>query len=209
MTPSLLPFALGGLTWNAAEYAIHRWVGHGPKRKRASTLPGRATPSGLAGEFSTEHLAHHADPSYFAPSSHKALAAVAVISMLGPAASSLAGRRRGWSYALGFTVMYLGYEVLHRRVHTHPPTSAYGRWRRRHHLQHHHRSPKDNHGVTSPLFDYVFGTAVPLQRVKVPRRQAPAWMLDDAGEVKPEYADDYELVGTRARPEASNEAPNS
>jgi hypothetical protein len=44
----------------------------------------------------------------------------------------------------------------------------------------------------------VFGTAVPLQRVKVPRRQAPAWMLDEAGEVRAAYADDYELVGTRA-----------
>jgi hypothetical protein len=202
---SLLSFALGGATWNAAEYAIHRWVGHGPKRKRATTLLGRLTPAGLGGEFNTEHLAHHADPTYFAPSSHKAAAAVAVVSMVGPLASALVGRRRGWSYAVGFSVFYLGYEVLHRRVHTHPPTIWYGRWRRRHHLQHHHRSPKDNHGVTTPLFDHVFGTAVPLQRVKVPRRQAPAWMLDEAGEIKADYTADYELVGTRATGETSHE----
>lgn len=198
MSISLGAFVLGGLGWNAAEYAIHRWVGHGPKRKRAKTLLGRVTPDGLAGEFNTEHLAHHADPMYFAPSSHKALAAVAAIGMMGPVAAALVGRRRGWSFALGFSAMYLGYEVLHRRVHTHPPTGWYGRWRRRHHLQHHHRSPKDNHGVTANLWDHVFDTAVPLQRVKVPRRQAPAWMLDDAGELRPEYAEDYELVGTRA-----------
>jgi hypothetical protein len=198
MIPSLGALALGALGWNAAEYAIHRWVGHGPKRKRAGTLLGRATPQGLAAEFSTEHLAHHADPTYFAPSSHKALAAVAAVGMMGPLASRVAGARRGWSFALGFSVMYLGYEVLHRRVHTHPPRGWYGRWRRRHHLQHHHRSPRDNHGVMAPLWDHVFGTAVPLQRVKVPRRQAPAWMLDAAGALRPEYTTDYELVGTRA-----------
>ncbi|MFO0628937.1 MAG: sterol desaturase family protein [Polyangiales bacterium] len=194
---SLLAAGLGVATWSAAEYALHRWIGHGPKRKRAASLLGRLTPAGILGEFNTEHLAHHADPIYFAPALHKAAGAVAVVSMLGPAASALAGRRAGWSFAAGFTAMYLGYELMHRRVHTHPPTGWYGRWRRRHHLQHHHRSPRDNHGVTSPIFDHVFGTAVPLQRVKVPRRQAPAWMLDDAGEVRPAYADDYELVGTR------------
>ena len=198
MIPSLAAMALGAVGWNAAEYAIHRWVGHGPRRKRAATLLGRVTLSGLAGEFNSEHLAHHADPMYFAPSSHKALAAVVGVGMMGPVASALVGRRRGWSFALGFSAMYLAYEVLHRRVHTHPPSGPYGRWRRRHHLQHHHRSPRDNHGVTANVWDHVFGTAVPLQRVKVPRRQAPAWMLDAEGEIKPEYVGDYELVGTRA-----------
>ncbi len=195
---SPLAFAAGALGWTAAEYALHRLVGHGPRRRRPARWYQRIAPSGLLAEFNEEHLAHHADPTYFAPSSHKAAAAVAVVSMVGPVASALVGRRRGWSYAVGFSLFYLGYEVLHRRVHTHPPTDWYGRWRRRHHLQHHHRSPKDNHGVTTPLFDHVFGTAVPLQRVKVPRRQAPAWMLDEAGEVRAAYADDYELVGTRA-----------
>lgn len=198
MKPSLPALALGALGWTAAEYALHRWVGHGPKRPRARSVFGRVTPAGLAAEFSTEHLAHHADPGYFAPSTHKAAAAAAVLGMMGPAVSALVGRRSGWSLALGFTAMYLGYEVLHRRVHTHPPTNAYGRWRRRHHLQHHHRSPRDNHGVCAPWWDQVFATAVPLRRVKVPRRQAPAWMLDDNAEIRPTYRDDYELVGTPA-----------
>jgi hypothetical protein len=194
-------FALGGAAWTASEYVIHRFVGHGPKRAPKASLLERLTPSGLAAEFNREHLAHHTDPSYFAPTSRKLLAAVAVIPTMGAALTPFVGPRRALSFALGFGAVYGAYELMHRRIHTHAPRGAYGKWMRRHHLYHHHRTPKMNHGVTTAIWDHVFGThsAGDREQVRVPRKSAPAWMVDPlSGEVRAEYAADYELVPRRA-----------
>jgi len=50
--------------------------------------------------------------------------------------------------------------------------------------------------VTTPLWDLVFATRLPVERVRVPRRLAMPWLVDAHGEVWPAYADDYELVGS-------------
>jgi hypothetical protein len=195
---SMLWMALGGITWSASEYAIHRFIGHGPKRTLKPTILEKLTPSGLAAEFNAEHLAHHATPSYFAPTARKVRAAAVAIPLLGGALTPIVGPRRALSFATGFSLVYGGYEVLHRWIHTRPPTTAYGRWARRHHLLHHHKTPRLNHGVTSPLWDIVSSSHVPAERIKVPRHVAPTWMVDADGSCRPEFADDYELVG-RAR----------
>ncbi|MBI2391172.1 MAG: sterol desaturase family protein [Deltaproteobacteria bacterium] len=196
-----LAFLAGALTWSASEYVIHRFVGHGRKRTRPRTIAAQLTPSGLAAAFNAEHLAHHADPSYFAPTSQKVAAAVVVTGTAAAVGSLLLGPRRGLSFAVGFGASYAAYEVLHRRVHTHPPRGRYGRWLRRHHLFHHHKTPRSNHGVTTPLWDRVFDTEVPVsERIRVPRRAAPPWMLDERGGLRPELAADYELVGAGDSP---------
>jgi len=202
MILSPVSFALGALGWSASEYCIHRYVGHGPRRKRKDSLLARITPAGLAAEFNEEHLAHHADPTYFAATSRKVLAAAAGIPMVGGALLPFVGARHAASFALGFGIAYGAYEVLHRRIHTHPPKGRYGRWARKHHLLHHHRTPRSNHGVTSPLWDLLTRTALPHDKVKIPRHVAPVWLADERGEVKPELRDDYELVG-KARPAPS------
>lgn len=186
--------ALGAASWSAAEYAIHRFVGHGPRRRRVGGLA-RFSPAGLLAEFNEEHVAHHADPSYFAPASHKALAAGVALTLIGAAGSAVVGPRRGLSFALGFAGAYIGYEIAHNRVHTHAPTGPAGRWRRKHHLYHHHRSPRANHGVTSPVFDRVFETHEPAGTVKVPAWMAPVWMVNESRTaVREAFAGDYELV---------------
>jgi hypothetical protein len=192
-------FLLGGAAWTASEYAIHRFVGHGPKRTPAATRLGRLTPRGLAAEFNREHLAHHTDPSYFAPTERKVLAAAATVPAIAAVLAPVIGPRRALSFAGGFAVTYGAYEVLHRRVHTHPPRGAYGRWLRRNHLHHHHRTPRANHGVTTPFWDHVALTHQPPERLRVPRRSAPPWLVGDDGRVRPELAADYELVGAGAR----------
>lgn len=199
-------FVLGAASWSASEYVIHRFIGHGPKRAPVASLLARLTPKGLAAEFNREHLAHHTDPMYFAPTERKVLAAAAAIPTIAGALLPVAGPRRATSFALGFATMYGAYEVIHRRIHTHPPKGPYSRWARRHHLYHHYKSPRANHGVTSPLWDHVFGTETPVGRIRVPRRSAPAWMMDDDGEVKPAYAKDYELVGGPAPAETAPRA---
>jgi sterol desaturase/sphingolipid hydroxylase (fatty acid hydroxylase superfamily) len=132
---------------------------------------------------------------YFAPWWQKALAALAASGLLLPLAVLAGGPAPGLAFTAGFIAMYLAYEVLHRRAHTRPPRGPYGRWRRRHHFAHHFLDPRRGQGVTSPLWDFAFGTRLPAARVRVPRRLAMPWLVDARGELRPEYADDYELVG--------------
>ncbi len=194
MKTSLVWLGLGGLAWSASEYAIHRFVGHGPKRTKPGRL-GLLTPGGFAYEFNREHLAHHADTTYFAPTWRKAIAGTTAIAALTALGTPLLGPRRARAFALGFGGVYLAYEVMHRITHTRAPRTRYGRWVRRHHLLHHHKTPRQNHGVTSPIWDHLFGTDLPHEKVRIPRHVAPAWLVDARGEVKAEYASEYELVG--------------
>ncbi len=177
----LVALSLGALGWTLAEYLLHRFVFHG----RSATRLG-----------AQEHRRHHAEVDYFAPWWQKALAALVVTAAMLPLSILAAGAASGWAFTAGFIVMYLGYEVLHRRAHTRPPRGPYGRWRRRNHFAHHFVDPRRGHGVTSPLWDLVFGTRLPLRRVAVPRRLAMRWLVDGEGELLPAYVGDYELVGS-------------
>ncbi len=191
---SPIAFALGAASWSLAEYSLHRFLGHAPRQ-----APGARRPGLLDGDFGSEHLAHHADTRYFTPTERKLKAAAVMIPAIGAFGSFLVGPRRAWSFALGFGLTYASYEITHRRTHTHAPRGPYSRWARRHHLYHHFQNPRANHGVTSPIWDHVFGTAEVPGVIKVPERHAPPWLFDPAtGEVAAEYARDYVVVRPRA-----------
>ncbi len=171
----------GAASWTAAEYGLHRFAMH--------EMRGRGLPS-------VEHLKHHADVTYFSPASKKMTSAVCTTAVVYPVAVAVADRRRATAFTVGLIAAYFTYEVAHRRTHTHPPRNRYGRWARRNHLHHHFGAPMDNFGVTTPVWDRLWGTHGPGV-VTVPRRMAPGWLLDDGGEVKAEFADDYVAKGAR------------
>jgi sterol desaturase/sphingolipid hydroxylase (fatty acid hydroxylase superfamily) len=177
---------VGAFTWTLLEYVIHRWAGHDKRFTRSV--------------FGVEHTAHHARGHYFAPSWKKGLAAVVVAGVaIGPAVA-VAGPSIGGAYVAGFVGFYLTYELLHRLNHVVPGRGPYGRWARRHHFWHHFHDPRSNHGVTSPIWDWVFGTYVAPGRVLVPERLAMPWLVDPAtGEVREGLAEDYGLrrIGER------------
>lgn len=179
-----LAFVLGAASWTAAEYLLHRFAMHELRGK------------GLA---SQEHLKHHADVTYFSPTSKKMLSAAGTTAVAFPAAAAVTDRRWAASFVAGLIAMYFGYEVLHRRAHTHPPRTGYGRWMRRSHMHHHFGAPMRNHGVTTPVWDKAFGTYQEPGVVTVPRRMAPVWMLDASGDVRPEFAADYRVKGGAGR----------
>lgn len=180
MLALVLAAALGAAGWTLLEYVLHRFVFHGASARRLGAA---------------EHRRHHAQVDWFAPWWQKALAAVAVTAAMLPLAVLAAGTAPGLSFTGGFVAMYLLYEVLHRRAHTRPPRGPYGRWRRRNHFAHHFVDPRRGQGVTTPVWDRVFGTRLPVARVPVPRRLAMPWLVDAAGELRPEFAADYALVG--------------
>jgi len=173
----------GALSWTVAEYGLHRFAMH--------QLRGRGLPS-------VEHLQHHADVTYFSPASKKLASAAATTAVAFPLASLLRGRRWATGFTVGMITTYFGYEVAHRRTHTHPPRGRYGRWARRSHLHHHFGAPMRNFGVTSPVWDKVLRTYDEPGIVTVPRRMAPVWMVDDDGQVRAEFAADYVVKGSRS-----------
>jgi len=177
----------GVVTWTFLEYVLHRFLGH----------DGRTQPN----FFSREHTRHHGEGDYFAPAWKKGVAALAATAVIAPAAILLAGAAAGSAYTAGLIGMYLAYEWLHLRAHIHPGVGRYGRFLRRHHFSHHFTDPKRNHGVTTPIWDLVFGTYARVDRIRVPRRLAMVWLVDPATrELRDAWAGTYELVGPEVRP---------
>jgi sterol desaturase/sphingolipid hydroxylase (fatty acid hydroxylase superfamily) len=171
---------LGAATWTLLEYMIHRWMGHDRRFRR--------TP------FGVEHIRHHAEGDYFAPTWKKLIAAGIFIAVLIGPAIAIAGRPLGTAYVLGLVSFYGVYEWLHRREHTHPGVGPYGRWARRHHFHHHFHDGRVNHGVTSPVWDFVFGTYRRPGMIRVPAKLCMAWLLDpETGDVRTELAATYQL----------------
>jgi sterol desaturase/sphingolipid hydroxylase (fatty acid hydroxylase superfamily) len=59
---------------------------------------------------------------------------------------------------IGFSLGYLAYDGTHYAIHHFRMSSTWGRWIKRHHMVHHHTGATARWGVSSPLWDWVFGT---------------------------------------------------
>ncbi|NVB42281.1 sterol desaturase family protein [Pseudenhygromyxa sp. WMMC2535] len=58
----------------------------------------------------------------------------------------------------GFAIGYLWYDMTHWWTHAGRARTRWGRMLRRHHMLHHFKDHEQYFGVSSPLWDYVFGT---------------------------------------------------
>jgi len=173
---------LGVATWTFVEYALHRFLGHDRR-----TMPNF---------FSVEHTRHHSLGDYFAPTWKKGLVAMAVATAIFALTRALVATPLATAFTVGFTGMYMTYEIVHRRAHTHAGIGRYGRRLRRHHFHHHFGNPRANHGVTSPLWDVVFGTHEPATQIRVPRKLAMRWLCDPSThDVATAFAGTYRIVG--------------
>ena len=144
---------LGVLIWTLLEYVLHRFIFHIQTPLRNPQL--RAV-------FNASHLGHHASPrdrgkvlvhTKFALTISAALYAVvyAVTRHSFSAAGVMAGIWAGFLY----------YEAVHYRVHFSLSGSGFVARQRRTHFYHHFTNNKRCFGVTSPIWDYVFRTALP------------------------------------------------
>ena len=175
---------LGVTGWSFSEYAIHHWAGHDRRW--------------LRNPFGVEHQAHHGRGNYFASWWKKFGAAAAVVAVLWIPATAIAGTLLGALFIAGFVGFYLYYEALHWMEHVWESTTRYGRWARRHHFFHHFHDPSRNHGVTSPVWDHVFGTNVEPDVIRVPEKLAPFWLVNpDTGDVWTHLQGEWELRRSR------------
>lgn len=187
----LVALTAGAALWTLAEYVLHRFAMH--------QLHGR-------GIMSREHLEHHVHSSW--SFSHTHLLSWAGMLLVGygawmPLVWWAVGPAAGIAVATGWAAGYFFYEHQHAMAHLRAPARRYDRWLRRHHFHHHFGHPMSNHGVTTLVWDKVFGTFEEPEQVRVPRRLVLPWLVDEDGELHEQYRRDYVLVGAASGDERS------
>ena len=151
---SILGLVLMGLVaWSVLEYALHRFVLH------------RLQP------FRRWHAEHHLRPTALIGTPTILTASLFSLLVLMPA-WLLGDRWQACALMLGVLSGYLAYAVTHHGVHHARRPSAWVLRRRRWHALHHQRpsAPEQAHahyGVTTGLWDHVFGSARRQELVKV------------------------------------------
>src|SRR3990172_5022542 len=58
----------------------------------------------------------------------------------------------------GFIIGYLAYDLIHYATHHFPMRWGFLKFLKRYHMMHHYKTPDARFGVSSPLWDKVFGT---------------------------------------------------
>lgn len=150
-------FVLGLLVWTLTEYLLHRFVFHyEPKTSFGKRL---------------HFLAHGVHHDF--PNDSLRLVMPPIISL------PLAALFYGLFYVLlgvtffppffaAFLVGYLCYDMIHYATH-HASMKAtpLGLWLKQHHMRHHYQMDTLYYGVSTPLWDYVFGTMWPGKQSSV------------------------------------------
>lgn len=68
-----------------------------------------------------------------------------------------------WPVFAGTAAGYVAYDWTHYYTHHFNPKGGPGKWLKRYHMLHHHDSPNHRYGITTPLWDLVFGTYLGLK----------------------------------------------
>ena len=143
----LLVFS-GFLSWGLTEYILHRFVFH----LGSHQILGRKL-------VYAPHQSHHENPKATDPLFASLLISVPIASVYFLVARVALGSWSAASYLfIGLIAGYFCYEWLHFQAHHRKPRLRIFRYLKRYHLLHHHRTPDSRFGVTSPVFDLLFGT---------------------------------------------------
>ncbi|HEX4242065.1 MAG TPA: sterol desaturase family protein [Steroidobacteraceae bacterium] len=149
--------AAGLLLWTLMEYALHRVALH------------------RMAYFSPMHGLHHASPLDLIGTPTWVSVSVLCAGILIPAWACL-----GFNVADGLTIGvmlgYWWYGIVHHVIHHHAssPSSSYFNELRAWHMRHHYSPKRGNFGVTTGLWDHVFGTAIAARKGGVElRKSAP------------------------------------
>jgi sterol desaturase/sphingolipid hydroxylase (fatty acid hydroxylase superfamily) len=150
--PILIGYLGGILVWSLAEYLLHRFLFHfepsHPALQRAWYLI---------------HGVHHEQPQcktrLVMPPILSIPLALLFYGLFHFVVGSLLGIPR-WTAPLfaGFITGYLIYDMTHYATHHLAMRWGVLKFVKRYHLLHHYKTPDDRFGISSPLWDYVFGT---------------------------------------------------
>ncbi|MEA5079878.1 MAG: sterol desaturase family protein [Anaerolineaceae bacterium] len=153
--PFFIPisFLAGLFLWTLAEYTLHRFVFHfEPKSEQAKRI------------VFLFHGIHHAQPQIKTRLVMPPIVSIPLALVFYGLFSLVLGllfKMPQWigpTFA-GFIVGYLAYDLTHYATHHFPMRSGAAKFLKRYHMLHHYKTPDKRFGVSSPLWDYVFGTS--------------------------------------------------
>lgn len=158
---------VGVLSAPLLEYAWHAWIAHG--RFGGGKIPSRK-----------DHLDHHRTAYEVEPPWQEIRRNIVGVMLVDGVVSGLAWFAVGPAFAAGLglslAAAYCTITFSHARMHERAPRTAAEAWMWRFHWHHHAVDPRVNHGLTSPLCDFVFRTAVVPERVLIPAWMRPKWL---------------------------------
>lgn len=166
----ILSFFTGMLAWSLFEYVIHRYVFHFiAHSRRANRI------------VYVIHGNHHEYPRdrerLFMPPLPSLMIATALFSMSYGFAWLLGIPAAAFSFFPGFLLGYLMYGTMHYAIHAwNPPFKWMKPLWRNHHL-HHYKNEEKGFGVSSTLWDHVFGTMFDLKKEKEDKEKVQELMF--------------------------------
>jgi len=139
---------IGGLLlWTLAEYLLHRYLFHY---------------SGPRGWQRRMHFVIHGVHHDFPQDSDRLVMPLGASIPMGvlfyAAFRAVLGTILVDPVFIGFGLGYLAYDGTHYAIHHFRMSSRWGKWIKRHHMIHHHTGAHARWGVSSPLWDFIFGT---------------------------------------------------
>jgi sterol desaturase/sphingolipid hydroxylase (fatty acid hydroxylase superfamily) len=147
-----LGLLIGLVLWTFAEYTLHRFVFHfDPKSER------------LAKFWFMFHGVHHVQPQLktrlVMPPAVSIPLAVLFYFFYKLLIGTIFGAPQ-WVDPVftGFMLGYFIYDMIHYWTHHWPMRWGYLKYLKRYHMMHHFKTPQARFGVSSPIWDVVFGT---------------------------------------------------
>ena len=143
---------VGLIVWTLAEYLLHRYLFHyTPRTPRQERI------------FFLFHGVHHYQPQdktrLVMPLPVSIPLALLFYGLFYVILASLLGAPQWVNPVMtGFIIGYLAYDLTHYATHHFPMRWGFLRFVKRHHMTHHYKTPEARFGVSSPLWDFVFGT---------------------------------------------------
>ena len=160
-----LVFFGGMFFWSFFEYLAHRWLFHFEARSAR-----------MRKFVYTLHGNHHHYPRdrqrLFMPPVPSLIIATVLFSLM-----YLLMKGYAFMFFPGFILGYLTYGTMHYAIHAWNPPFKWmkGLWRN-HHL-HHYKNEHNGYGVSSTLWDHVFGTMFDLKREKEDKEKVKELMF--------------------------------
>ncbi|WP_020600436.1 sterol desaturase family protein [Spirosoma panaciterrae] len=139
-------FTVGLFTFTLFEYVLHRYLYH-----LAPTTPSRAKIQ------YTFHGVHHEYPKDKTRLAMPPALAIFVAAFFFGVFFLMMGES-AYAFFPGFLVGYSGYLATHFIVHAYAPPKNVFKQLWINHSVHHYKNPESNYGVSSPIWDYIFGS---------------------------------------------------
>ncbi|MGO9480777.1 MAG: sterol desaturase family protein [Candidatus Kryptoniota bacterium] len=142
-------FIFGLLVWSFTEYMLHRFVFH--------FIPKSGWGKRIHFMF---HGVHHDYPNDSTRLVMPPVVSIPLAVLFYALFTNILGARYLPPFFAGFILGYLAYDLTHYAVHHFSLHGRVGLYLKQQHMRHHYMDPDNNYGVSSPLWDFVFGTFV-------------------------------------------------